>query len=257
MTLNHMSDIEPEASPSPRPPKSGRQRLGRAWTISAAVIVALIVLAAVVVIFATQGGDKASPPGPASAPATASTASPTAATLPAQDQTVPNSPPPGVTWNLFQGVALPASGSAGPTRVSGPVYAGYARTPVGALLATAQIGYRYFLTPGNGWRQVVREQVLPGPGQDTFVTNRAKVTTTDVAPGGLGQLAGFRFVTYSPDIAVIQLVSRFSAGTLQVSTDTVRWFSGDWRLQLQPDGGTSPTAQRVDTLTGFVPWGGV
>jgi len=248
MTVDHTSDIEPEP---------GRRRPGRGWTIAAAAIVALIALAAVVVILATRGGDKARPGASESAPSAPPVESPSAAPLAAQEQTVPDSPPPGVSWTLFQGVALPSSALAGPTRIIGPVYAGYAHTPVGALLATVQIGYRYFLTPGDGWRQVVRDQVLPGPGHDAFVANRAKVTTTDVAPGELGQLAGFRFVTYSPDVAVIQLVSRFSSGTLQVSTDTVQWINGDWQLQLQLDGGSSPTAQRVDTLAGFVPWGGV
>ena len=248
MTFDHTSDREPEP---------GGRRPGRAWTVAAAAIVALIVLAAVVVILSTRGGAKAPPAGAAPAPAASAVASPSAAPLAAQDQTVPDSAPPGVSWTLFQGVALPSSSSAGPGRITQPVYAGYAHTPVGALLATAQIGYRYFLTPGDGWRQVVRDQVSPGPGHDAFVANRAKVTTTDVAPGGLGQLAGFRFVTYGPDVAVIQLVSRFSSGTLQVSTDTVHWVDGDWQLQLQPDGGSSPTAQRVDTLSGFVPWGGV
>jgi len=211
----------------------------------------------VVVILATRGGDKAPPAGSGPAPVAPPVESPSAAPLSVQDQSVPDSPPPGVSWSLFQGVALPSSSSAGPSRITGPVYAGYAQTPVGALLATTQVGYRYLLTPGDGWRQVVREQVLPGPGQDAFVANRAKVTSTDVAPGGLGQLAGFRFVTYSPDVAVIQLVSRFSSGSLQVSTLTVQWINGDWRLQLQPDGGSSPTAQQADSLAGFVPWGGV
>jgi hypothetical protein len=262
MTLDHMSrGIDPDPS-SPVP--SERKRTTRAGTVIAALVVALIVLAAVVVILATRGGgDSASPATPTPRPSSTSTApapttTPTStSTLPPADRAVPDSPPAGVTWALFQGVALPTSSTSGPLRVAGPVYAGYAHTPTGALLAANQIGIRYVLTPGAGWRQVLQQQVLPGAGRDAFSKNRAKVTTTDMAPGTFGQLAGFRFVTYSPDVAVIQLVSRFSTGTLQLTTSTVRWANGDWRLQLQPDGGTSPTAQRVDSLSGFVPWGGV
>jgi len=136
------------------------------------------------------------------------------------------------------------------------VHAGYAHTPTGALLAATQIGARYLISPGDDWRRVVQEQVLSGPGRDVYVEKRAKVTSS-APPGTYGQFAGFRFVTYTPDVAVIQLVSRFSDGTLQVSTYTVRWVNGDWRLQLQPDGGASPTLQRVDNLAGFVPWGGI
>lgn len=260
MTLDHMSrSIDPDSS-APRPP--ARKRIGRPGTIIAALVVGLIVLAAVVVILATRGGaGSASPAAPTPEPSSSSTSTgpstTTNSTLPSSDQTVPDSPPPGVIWALFQGVALPTSREAGPSRVAGPVHAGYAHTPTGALLAANQIGIRHVLTPGNGWRQVVEQQVLPGAGRDTFSKNRAKVTTTNMTPGAFGQLAGFRFITYSSDVAVIQLVSRFSSGTLQLTTSTVRWSKSDWRLQLQPDGGTSPTAQRIDTLSGFVPWGGV
>ena len=160
-----------------------------------------------------------------------------------------------MTWALFQGVALPASQTAGPSRVAGPVYAGYARTPAGALVASEQIGVRHLITPGNGWRRVVEQQVVPGPGVDVFVAERARVTDF-TPPGTFGQTAGFRFVTYSPDVAVIQFVSRFADGSLQVTTSTVRWVTGDWKLQLQQDGSESPTAQSVGSLAGFVPWGG-
>jgi hypothetical protein len=55
---------------------------------------------------------------------------------------------------------------------------------------------------------------------------------------------------------VLQLVTRFPrTGGLQVTVTTVKWVGGDWRLELQPDGGTSPTAQTVPSLDGFVVWG--
>ncbi len=248
MTLDHTSDTEPEPA---------RRRPGRAWTIAAAAIVALIALAAVVVILATRGGDKARPGASESAPSALPTESPSAAPLAAQDQTVPDSPPPGVSWTLFQGVALPSSALAGPTRITGPVYAGYSQTPVGALLAAAQISYRYLISPDDDWHQVVDQQVVPDSSRDVYVQKRAKVTTATAAPGTYGQLAGFRFVTYAPDTAVIQYVTRFSNGNLQVATDTVHWLAGDWKLQLQPDGSETPTVQSVANLAGFIPWSGL
>jgi len=261
MTLDHMSrGIDPDPS-SPVP--SERKRTSRAGTVVAAVVVALIVLAAVVVILATRGGGGSALPATptprpsststASAPTTTSTSS---STLPPADRAVPDSPPAGVTWALFQGVALPTSSTSGPLRVARPVYAGYAHTPTGALLAATQISYRYLISPANGWRAVVQQQVVPGTGRDLYVKERAKVTTTD-APGTYGQLAGFRFVTYDTSTAVIQFVTRFSNGNLQVATDTVRWINSDWMLKLQPDGSESPTAQSVSSLAGFVPWSGL
>ena len=257
MTLGRMSEIETGSESSTASP-SVRERLGRAWTVTAAVIVALIVLAGVVVVLVTRDDEQAPP---AASPPSAAPAQPGPSAAggerPAGDQALPAAAPTGVTWSLFQGVALPSHPTAGPTRVAGPVHAGYAHTPTGALLASPQIGYRHLITPGDDWRRVVEQQVVPGPGRDAFVQARGKVTTTDVPPGTYGQIAGFRFVTYSPDTAVIQFVTRFKNGTLQVTTTTVRWVAGDWKLQLQPDGSESPTVQRVDSLAGFIPWGGV
>lgn len=257
MTLDHMSEMGTESESSTASP-SVRERLGRAWTVTAAVIVALIVLAGVVIVLVTRDDEQAPPA--AFPPSTAPTQpGPSAAggERPAVDQALPAAAPTGVTWSLFQGVALPSHPTAGPTRVAGPVHASYAHTPTGALLAAKQIGARYLVTPGDGWRQVVERQVVPGSGRDAFVQARAKVTTDNVPAGTYGQTAGFRFVTYTPDVAVIHFATRFSNGTLQVTTSTVRWLDGDWKLQLQPDGSASPTAQRVDSLAGFIPWSGL
>ena len=149
-----MSDSQQSAaSPADRP---GR---GRAWTVGAAVVIALIVLAGLVVVFATRGGD-VPPPAADSEPAAAVTSAPPASAappLPTVDQTVPEAPPPGVTWSLFQGVALPSSPTEGAARVDGPVHTGCGHTPTGALLAAAHQSYRYLITPGNGWQRVVEE----------------------------------------------------------------------------------------------------
>ena len=86
--------------------------------------------------------------------------------------------------------------------------------------------------------------------------NRAAMDDTPDPPGTYGQTAGFRFVAFTPDVASIQLVTRFpTSGNLQIVTVTVKWVDGDWRLELQPDGGSSPTAQRSSDLDGFVVWG--
>lgn len=163
--------------------------------------------------------------------------------------------PEDVSWQLFMGVALPYSPTAGPAAVDGPVYSGFERSQSGALLAAVQLGTRYLLTPAEGWREVLDRQVLPGAGRDAFAVNRAGADP-QAPPGTYGQIAGFRVVTFTPDVAVVQLVSRFpTSGVLQVTTTTVRWVGRDWRLQLQPDGGTSPTAQAAPSLDGFVVWG--
>jgi len=173
--------------------------------------------------------------------------------------------PAGVSWVLFQGVALPEGSPAGPRVVNGQVRAGYTHDAAGALLAAVQISTRMLLTPGDGWQQVVAEQVLPGPGRELFRAQRAQLSALpDAVPGGFGQFAGYRFATVTPEVAVAQVVNRFGSETgaapvLQVSTLTVRWAAGpagpDWRLEMQPDGTPTPTQQRVADLLGFVVWG--
>ena len=234
----------------------------RVWRTSTAAVVVVLIVAAGLFLALRGGG---SSPRTLPAPATGSSPQPAAgASSPAAgragptdtDQRVPTTTPRGVSWSLYDGVALPFSAAAGPTRFDGPVAAGYAHAPLGALIAAGQIGVRYLITPAGGWRQVSEQQVLPGPGRDAYSAARAGVGD-DPPAGGYGQSAGFRFVTYTPDVAVIQLATKFSSGQLQVTTSTVRWSGGDWRLELQGDGGTSPTRQQAADLTGFVPWAGL
>jgi hypothetical protein len=174
---------------------------------------------------------------------------------------VPTSAPSDISWSLFDGIALPSSPTAGPTRVDGAVHAGFAHNPDGALVADVQIAVRYLATPGTGWRDVLSRQIVPGPGVAAYTKARiaaglGNAETVDTA--GVGQIVGFRFVTYTPSVAVIQVAVRFpSTGQYQVATNTVDWLDGDWKLQLLPDGSSASTVQKVSDLAGFVSWSGV
>lgn len=240
------------ADPDPAGPQPG--------TVAAGVVAVVILIGAGAVALSGGGSPSAAPtsgsvapvsPGPAP-PATARPVAPTPGEAATEG---PLLVAPKVDWQLFAGVPLPYSRTAGPTQVDGPIYSGYERSQIGALIAAAQLGTRYLLTPGDGWREVLERQVLPGVGRDTFARLRAGVDGQD-PPGTYGQPAGFRFAAFTPDVAVVQEVTRFPlSGNLQVTTTTLKWADGDWRLELQPDGSTSPTAQAVADLDGFVVWG--
>ena len=237
--------------------------------LSARVWLGVLVVAALVVALVVRSA-LASHRHPSSAPATVAP-SPTTARTPVMSApsdpagsvtaAVPTATPSDVSWSLFDGIALPSSPSAGPTQVSGAVHAGFAHTPEGALVADAQIAVRYLATPGTGWRDVLAEQIVPGPGISAYSKERAEAglgDATDVDTAGVGQIVGFRFVTYTPSVAVIQIVVRFpSSGQYQVATNTVDWLDSDWKLQLLPDGSSASTVQQVNDLAGFVPWSGV
>jgi hypothetical protein len=169
-------------------------------------------------------------------------------------QAIPISDPAGVTWRLYNTVALPFSVQAGPTVIAGDIARCYAHSPTGALLAAVQIAVRYALAPN--WRSVTAEQVMPGTGRNVYADQRSGVNVT-VQSGEFGQVAAFQFVAYSRALAVVQIVIQLPSGEMQAVPMTVQWSGGDWRLQLQPDGSPGPDVQQVTDLTGFVPWGGV
>src|SRR4051794_37361958 len=148
-------------------------------------------------------------------------------------QGVPTAAPRGVTWDLYGAVALPSSKAAGPAVAGEDVARCYARTPVGALLATSQISVRYLAA--DNWRKVTRTQTV-GAGRDAYIAERTKAEAEENAPadrdgGAHGQIAGFKFVTYNHTTAVIQTVWRFPDGRMQAATTTVLWRGGDWRLE--------------------------
>jgi hypothetical protein len=206
--------------------------------------------------FVAAGGGS-SPGGQAASPsASATSAAPIASGCHPSDksQQIPQDAPT-ATWTVYKSIAVPSSPTAGPLVLDGEMARCYARTPTGALIAAWQLYVRHIFS--DDWRRITDEQVMPGPGRDAFTRKRATVTGDTSDPGTYGQVAGFKFVTYTKDTAVIQIVTRFTDGTMQVGTETVIWSAGDWRLQLQPDGQDSPNFQQVQSLDGFVPWGGV
>ncbi|MES4886058.1 hypothetical protein ABVB69_36995 [Streptomyces sp. NPDC000349] len=169
-------------------------------------------------------------------------------------QDVPTAAPQGVTWTLFRAVALPTSEESGPAVTGQDVARCYARTPVGALLASSQISVRH--VAADDWRKVTRAQTI-GAGRDAYIAGRTKAekeSPTDSDGGTHGQIAGFRFVTYDDSIAVIQTVWRFPDGRMQAATTTVLWQDGDWLLEY-PAAPAAPTP--VSSLAGYAEWGGV
>lgn len=218
----------------------------RVSTILAGAVGVLLLVLLIGVLLSTGGTEK--PPPSAAPPAPAPSA-------PSGDEgstEIPQTAPPGVSWQLYHSVALPVSQTAGPRQITDSTATGYAHTPTGALLAGAQIQYRQLLAPN--WQQVSAQQVMPGPGRDIFVQGRSQMGQVEPAPGELAQLSGFRFINYSPQMATIQYVSRTVAGAQTVTTSTLQWDGGDWKLAL-PAGPS--TAQPLTSMSGVVPWGGV
>ena len=230
---------------------------GRRWTgILAVGVVILVALCVILVLVLGHGGTRAAAPGSHS---TASTRS-THAKASALPTAVPTAAPAGTRWSIYQTVALPSLPGAGPAKLDGPVAMGYAHTPLGALMAVANEGYRYVLAPDATWRDAAEAMLAHGAGTNAWKTIRSKNNYGSAGAAGtshLAQIAGFQFVSYTPTDAVIQLVTRDSKGNLQVGADHVTWSRGDWRYVPGPDGGQAANVQQIDSLAGFIEWKGV
>lgn len=171
---------------------------------------------------------------------------------------MPTQEPSEIEWEDYHGLAVPTSPTSGPAVFIGSVARCYARTPTGALLAAAQIAARAELAPD--WPAIGAYQLEPGPATDEYIARTTRLKGTPRAgpvrdATGLMQAAGFRFLSYSDQQAVIVLAFATDGGLLQSGVYTVVRGPYDWLLRAEPDGTVGALVQRLTSLDGFVPWG--
>ena len=177
----------------------------------------------------------------------------------------------GVRWSGFYGVELPVSAQAGPFDTSGGgVAAGFAHTPLGALLAAVNIGVRANAQWGPRiFTTVIRGQVT-GPdaaallagcqaaydqaAQSDGVTGGQPLGTVDVTE------QAFRWITYTPAAAILDLVSAGSGSngaTVRASVQMeVVWDGGDWKVVAPPGGDWGNSAAELSSLAGYTAFPG-
>ncbi|MEU5959212.1 hypothetical protein [Streptomyces sp. NPDC047525] len=169
---------------------------------------------------------------------------------------VPAVAPEGVTWELIEGFAVPESKTSGPAKIEGDVARCYAHTPTGALTAAVQITVRNLTA--DDWKSIAEKQAV-GDGRQNYIDKRAKFekeegdTPADPSRSN-AQISGFKFVTYSAETAVIDLVWQAKGGQLSAGTVTMKWHGGDWKneIALNPAPGGP-----IDDMSGYAAWGGV
>ncbi|GAA2145742.1 hypothetical protein [Actinomadura napierensis] len=155
-------------------------------------------------------------------------------------------------WERFEGVAVPFSPLVGPLDVQGDIARCYEHTPRGALIAAVQISVR--LDRSTRWQKILGQQVVAGKGNAAYA--RVRAASHPVLTGKAAQITGFRIVSYTPQTAVVGTVSRDPAHRGRTArTTTVKW-EGDWKLAPTPEGSTGSAPKNVDSLSGFVFWGG-
>jgi hypothetical protein len=134
---------------------------------------------------------------------------------------------------------------------------------LGALIAAVQIDLRFHTAETAEWKTVVYGQMVPSPGRDKLAAEVEALVKSDPAqaaappaPGSIAQIAGFSFISYTPQTAVIDLVVTDS-GRYAVGPITVSWAGGDWELDVQPAGTVTGPAQPISSTVGYVAWSGV
>ncbi len=241
----------------PRPEAGTRGGFNGWWLGSAMFVLAVLVAAVLMVVLGGRGSSPApqdTATGAAAEPSangTSSSGGSTGCSLEAGNTKVPSQAPNGVRWEIVNTVAVPWS-AAGPAVRDGAVRRCYAHSPTGALLAAANLAVT---TQSPGADQVLQDQVLPGPTRDAMLQAARTQPPQAKQAGETAAFAGFRFISYTPQVAVVQLAYAFG-GKYGSETYRMQWQSGDWKLNLDPAGGSTPGGP-LGSLAGFVAWGAV
>jgi hypothetical protein len=171
----------------------------------------------------------------------------------------------GLRWSGYHGVELPASLAAGPRDTSGGLAAGFADTPLGALLAAVNIGVRANAQWGPAiFGPTIRGQVT-GPDaaallascQSGYDQASQAAHISGGRPLGDAYVAeeAFRWVAYTPADATVDLVSAGpgSQGTTVRATTRIEvvWGGGDWRVVAPPGGDWGNSAAQLTSLGGY------
>jgi len=205
------------------------------------------------------------------APATAATAPASPASTAGQGQPqVPWVSLASVRWSGFYGVELPVSAQAGPYDTRGGIAAGFAHTPLGALLAAVNIGVRANAQWGPRiFGAVIRGQVT-GPDAAALLAGcqaaYAQAAQSGQVAGGqrLGTVdvteQAFRWITYTPAAAILDLVSAgpgVGGSRVRASVQMeVVWDGGDWKVVAPPGGDWGNSAAGLSSLAGYTAFPG-
>jgi hypothetical protein len=172
--------------------------------------------------------------------------------LPAGDQQIPGTTPPGTTWATYGTMAAPVSTTIGPGITDTDVPYCYAHSPLGALYAAA--GLLAVCTDPAHRAPAARHLTATGPGRDALLRQISGNTGVGGAGSPDQQIAGFRVTNYDPNSASIDLAVRDGqeyAHTLLA----LRWESGDWKV-VPTDAGQLWAFQPLPNLSQYVPWAG-
>jgi hypothetical protein len=173
------------------------------------------------------------------------------------DEKPPTEAPSDLTWQRIGQRMVPVSASAGPRTVVDGTATGYAHSPVGALIAAAQLSARADGSAGRAsWEPTLVGQFVLGDDRDVLLEALRANPDDSRVLDGFTIPAGFVFRTFTLSWADIGLVYRSpDAEGYRGAVYRLVWQNSDW-MMAAPEGGSWASALRpVDDLTTAVPWG--
>lgn len=231
--------------------------------LAAGLLVFGAAVAGLVVVLGPDGGGPAvSPTSPGQSAASSAEAPPPTAS--ASGSASPSPPADDMRWDTVAGARVPVSRSAGPAHTADGRARGFARTPLGAVLAAVHISVR--LSPQAGptvFEPTLREQVV-GAGaaalgeqlDEDYQQARAQLGLPYGQPAGrlYSTSRGYR-IEAGADTATVRLLIEGpgpSGGSVLIAlVVTVQWVGGDWALVAPPGGDWSTNASVVTDTAGY------
>ena len=240
--------------------RAARRRTRTVVGTVAAVILGIAVVVAGLVVAVGQRGSPV--PDPAGGPAS-SAGGMAGATVPAGS--AGSAGPDAVSWSTVAGAKVPVSATAGPSDTNAGRARGFAHTPLGAVLAAANISVR--LSPQVGpdvFGPTLREQVV-GPDTDAlsqhldedYQAARAQLGLPYGAAAGrlYSTTTGYQLDMHGTDAATVRLLIEgpgTSGGSVLVALVThVQWTGADWALQAPNRGDWNTDAAVVTDASGY------
>jgi len=236
--------------------RAARRRTRTVVGTVAAVILGIAVAVTGLVVAVGHRGDPV--PDPAVGPATPAVGV-------AASGSAGSAGPDAVSWSTVAGAKVPVSATAGPSDTNAGRARGFAHTPLGAVLAAANISVRLSPQVGPGvFGPTLREQVV-GPDSDAlsqhldedYQAARAQLGLPYGAAAGrlYSTTTGYQLDMQGADAATVRLLIEGpgqGGGSVLVALVThVQWTGADWALQAPNRGDWNTEAAVVTDASGY------
>lgn len=167
--------------------------------------------------------------------------------------------PLSVSWQFEGKMLIPIQAASGPATTSpNGVRSCFAHSPTGAVLA-AMVLLGQIQNPEVSVA-ALHNRVYPGPGRDAAIAQAKLTAKTPSTVAGDVQFAGFKVLDYPQNAtrALIQIVADLNGKAYGAMPITMRWYRGDWYVELQTDGSFNGSVEPdiLTSLSGYVRFSG-